>query len=214
MKPEKRMFAQKDSGPFISRRQRAFTLIELLVVIAIIAILIALILPAVQQAREAARRAQCKNNLRQMAIGLHNYLEAHGSFPPGIVASSDDMTNAMHSGLTLLLPFIEQENVYKQYDFNRPWSDPVNLNATRTRIPVFLCPDAGGPVPQTGGLELPATDYAFCKGSRAALCLGSQQNGMFDVNSRTRPAMVKDGLANTFAMGEASSLASLSAEAT
>jgi hypothetical protein len=167
----------------------------------------------VQQARAAARRAQCKNKLRQLAIGLHNYLESHSVFPPGIVASSDDLTNGMHSGLTLLLPYIEQQNVYKQYDFDRPWNDPVNVVSTSARIATFLCPEAGGPVPQTGGVERPATDYVFSKGTSSILCLQGRGNGMFDINSRTRPATVIDGMSNTFAMGEASSLATLAAQA-
>ncbi len=193
--------------------RRGFTLIELLVVIAIIAILIALVLPAVQQAREAARRTQCKGNLKQMGIALHNYHEAHNTFPPGVIAKSDDLQNAMHSGLTLLLPQLEQRVVSHRYNFNLPWRHPSNVAATNVAISVFRCPTAGAPVPQNGGYPMPGTDYAFSKGPRAYLCLRGVGGGMFDVNSRIRTADVRDGLSNTFAMGEAATAANLAARA-
>lgn len=98
-------------------RNAGFTLIELLVVIAIIAILIALLLPAVQQAREAARRTQCKNNLKQLGLALHNYHDTHSVFPPGLLGrcTTPDL-NA--SGLVMLLPYIEQNNLYSQFNFS------------------------------------------------------------------------------------------------
>ena len=114
--------------------KRGFTLIELLVVIAIIAILIALLLPAVQQAREAARRTQCKNNLKQLGIALHNYHDVHRVFPPSrlnvgfhggpVYATPRPARYKNATGWTLLLPFIEQGNLYQQYDHNQAasWS--------------------------------------------------------------------------------------------
>ncbi|MBT5017958.1 MAG: DUF1559 domain-containing protein, partial [Planctomicrobium sp.] len=102
---------------------RGFTLIELLVVIAIIAILIALLLPAVQQAREAARRTQCKNNLKQLGLALHNYHDTHGIFPnsmdsyfPGGVPSRSNPRN--HSWMVMILPFIDQAPLYQSIDFS------------------------------------------------------------------------------------------------
>ena len=95
---------------------RGFTLIELLVVIAIIAILIALLLPAVQQAREAARRTQCRNNLKQMGIALHNYHDNFNIFPPGGLQASTDGGGA--SFLAMLLPFMDQGPAYNRMDFN------------------------------------------------------------------------------------------------
>lgn len=103
--------------------QRGFTLIELLVVIAIIAILVALILPAVQQAREAARRTQCRNNLRQLGVALHNYHDRHRMLPPGYVSLYDGSGNDTGPGwgwCRFLLPDLEQSVAFQQIDFNRP----------------------------------------------------------------------------------------------
>lgn len=115
----------------LRRRRRGFTLIELLVVIAIIAILIALLLPAVQQAREAARRAECKNNLKQLGIALHNYHEAHSVFPPAVIGSGGKTTPAPLpsggarniTGYMLLLPYIEQGNLHALINFSTSVTD-------------------------------------------------------------------------------------------
>lgn len=145
------------------RRKTAFTLIELLVVIAIIAILIALLLPAVQQAREAARRSQCKNNLKQLGLALHNYHDTLNTFPPSSVGRcTSPVLNT--NGLTMLLPYIEQTPLYNKYNFSTPastWNsaagavdsspgpDPVttgNAAVVKTVIQAFLCPsDPGTP---------------------------------------------------------------------
>ena len=195
------------------RRRPGFTLIELLVVIAIISILVSLILPAVIQVRAAARRTQCRNNLKQLGLALHEYQLRHTSFPPGVVADSDNLRLGRHSGLALLLPFLEHSPIVEQYDFDRPWNDPVNRTACESPVPVLRCPSAGSGVPQHGGFDYGPTDYAFSKGSRAALCLKGVGGGMFDVNSSIRPRDVEDGLSNTFAMGEAASYERLAARA-
>ena len=128
----------------VRRTSRGFTLIELLVVIAIIAILIALLLPAVQQAREAARRTQCKNNMRQIGLAFHNYHDTHRRFPQPAVLRLTVSTGldirAGASWCTMLLPYIEQANVYSLYDANLSPFNPVNANAVRTIIPGFMCP--------------------------------------------------------------------------
>lgn len=191
--------------------RRGFTLIELLVVMGILAILVALLLPAVQQAREAARRTSCRNNLKQLGLALHNYHDTHGRFPPGVIAKSDNLWDAEHSGLTLLLSQLEQKTVQDKYDFNRSWRDPVNQTAAKVAVSVFRCPTAGAPVAQDGGFRYPGTDYAFSKGPLAYLCLRGVGGGMFDVNSRVRLADVRDGSSSTFAMGEAATAANLAA---
>ncbi|QDT65569.1 DUF1559 domain-containing protein [Calycomorphotria hydatis] len=137
------------------KNRRGFTLIELLVVIAIIAILIALLLPAVQQAREAARRSQCKNNLRQIGLALHNYHDSHFCFPPGWVAKNTSTNTHVftledpedRNGFawsTMILPFLEQANIYKELDFDvittNGTTSAGNLSMIDTFLPVFACP--------------------------------------------------------------------------
>jgi len=119
-------------------RSRGFTLIELLVVIAIIAILIALLLPAVQQAREAARRTQCKNNMKQLGLALHNYHDNFGTFPPALIGSGRFCGGAVRlntTGFVLILPYMDQAPMYNQYNFSLPSSISVNTNGGCTQPP-------------------------------------------------------------------------------
>jgi prepilin-type N-terminal cleavage/methylation domain-containing protein/prepilin-type processing-associated H-X9-DG protein len=142
------------------KKRLAFTLIELLVVIAIIAILIALLLPAVQQAREAARRTQCKNNMKQLGLALHNYHDVFSVFPFASAVSTNSPTGKMNTtGLVMLLPYFEQAGLYNSLDFSLPmgkWfgnaaGTPLttpppaqNLKASTTKLAALLCPSDSG----------------------------------------------------------------------
>jgi len=141
------------------RRDRpGFTLVELLVVIAIIGILIALLLPAVQAAREAARRASCQNNLKQISLALQNYHASMGRFPLATIRRPYG-----HTCIPFMLPYLEQENLYMQYRFDRNWDHPDNQPAIQVRLAVLLCPSAGGAarMDQIGDGKTAATgDYA------------------------------------------------------
>jgi prepilin-type N-terminal cleavage/methylation domain-containing protein len=142
--------------------RKGFTLIELLVVVAIIAVLIALLLPAVQAAREAARRSQCLNNLKQMGLALHNYHDTHLAFPPGWIGA-DPATRAHDvEGMngfgwgTMILPYVEQNNLYQQFRFplsiiDDTTASPTNKRLLATKLPVFVCPS--DPHPDTWEIE-------------------------------------------------------------
>jgi len=148
-----------------SSRSRGFTLIELLVVIAIIAVLIALLLPAVQSAREAARRSQCVNNLKQIGLGLHNYHQAVGSFPPGQLQATNQKSYPGYAGWTewsahsMILPYMEQTPLYNSINFSfcGGYDDGTDINGTAwtTVVAGFLCPSDGkaakGAVPRGTG---------------------------------------------------------------
>ncbi len=133
-------------------RRRGFTLVELLVVIAIIGILVALLLPAIQSAREAARRNQCINNLRQLAIASQNYIDGYKTFPPGKVITGTDMTNwAIES-----LPYIEEASLYKQYDQKQNNNHANNADVTSAILSVMTCPTDDN----AGKLSTPEIDTA------------------------------------------------------
>ncbi len=205
-------------------RRRAFTLIELLVVIAVIAVLIALLLPAVQAAREAARRAQCSNNLKQIGLGLHNYHESIGAFPPGWISSPDPSTGD-NAGpgwgwAALLLPRIEQSATYNAINFSLPIEAPANSTARLTQLKSFMCPsDAtfqptftvvddstsntalGSPI-----CDVASSDYvgSFGKGDVSAIPGRDSGEGLFFRNRSVQIAEILDGTSHTLAVGEKS----------
>jgi len=185
----------------MDRPQRGFTLVELLVVIAIIGILVALLLPAVQAAREAARRSQCLNNLKQIGLATHNYHDSFKTLPFG-----QDGTGDRYSAISLLLPFMEQVPLHSSIDFKLPYTAPVNDAARLTELPILRCPsDRLNPLPQTGG----ATNYMANKGSNiiwrdpTGPNVGMPPpNGVFYYHSRIRFADIIDGTSNTASFSE------------
>ncbi|MDP1798256.1 MAG: DUF1559 domain-containing protein [Planctomycetaceae bacterium] len=149
----------------IVRRRLGFTLIELLVVIAIIAILIALLLPAVQQAREAARRSQCRNNLKQLGLAIHNYHDTFNAFPPGykiVIALPTRLDHNVGGANVGLLPYLDQAPLFNQIDQTMPMANGIpgynatalaqNVAAAKVVLPVFMCPSAPAPSTNTNDL--------------------------------------------------------------
>lgn len=190
---------------YLSQRPAGFTLVELLVTVAIIGILIALLLPAVQAAREAARRAQCTSHLRQIGLAILQYENTHRVFPPAYT------TLPKHNMLCFILPYLEQTGISDGYRFDKNWSAPENRPLTETNIVVFVCPSA------PSGRDY-VTDYATCEdfGSTAKSILRahgisrSNWENLFRPNDlpdypnsqATRMADVTDGLSNTFMLFE------------
>jgi prepilin-type N-terminal cleavage/methylation domain-containing protein len=183
-------------GP--SRRHCGFTLIELLVVIAIIAILLALLLPAVQQAREAARRTQCKNNLMQIGLAMHNYEMAFEVFPPGCVNPDGPILNIEEkyhmSWIVQLLPSLEQNNLFNRINFDEGAYGAANAAIRTINLPAFECPSD----PARG---LGSSNYAACFGG-ADVPIDMNNNGLLFLNSSIGYEAIHDGASNTILVGE------------
>jgi len=195
--------------PVVVQRRSAFTLIELLVVIAIIAILIGLLVPAVQKVRDAAARSQCSNNLKQIVLGSHNYHDVHKTLPPSRIA------NDYATWAVVLLPYIEQDNVYKLWSVPDLYSVQTAA-ATQNHIPIFYCPGRRQPgvfsnTTPAGGLS----DYGVCTGTGTGN--GVNANGAFPLAASTVDATtlkvtkwvgqialphILDGTSNTLFFGE------------
>ena len=212
-------------------RPRGFTLIELLVVIAIIGVLIALLLPAVQAAREAARRSQCANNLMQVGVALNNYASAHEVLPPGVVNPGGPIVEAPKgyhfSWVAQILPHLEGENVYNHLNFEYGAYDPANATCRGLVLGVLLCPSDPGPT-LSGGVSTsidfskseagetdpidpssPARPVPLAGQSSYAACyhdaeapIAKDNAGTFFLNSAVRPDEIKDGPSRTIFVGE------------
>ncbi len=203
-----------------TRIQRGFTLIELLVVIAIIAILIALLLPAVQQAREAARRTQCRNNLKQMGLALHNYHDVYQMFPASFYRSWPHNTTTNPTAgrpgwgwATTLLPYIDQGPLFQSLNTGtlRVGQTPANKLLCQTPIPAFRCPSDSGPTLNANRGDYATSNYVAVFGSRydqevvSGLTIGSWINGgpgIFSPSSDVKIRDITDGTSNTLAIGE------------
>jgi prepilin-type N-terminal cleavage/methylation domain-containing protein/prepilin-type processing-associated H-X9-DG protein len=208
------------------KRSRGFTLVELLVVIAIIGILVALLLPAIQAAREAARRTQCTNNLKQISLGLNNYHDTFRIFPPG-AWNYANRGNGL-AWTVFILPFIEQQTVYEEFDFGRNSWNNFNHLPGMNLIPAYHCPSlrlkngAGGAGEQIGGKDPYTTHYYSVMGPQGVNPFGTTgpanyptngnanphggfaTGGILYRNSTTRIGDVTDGTSNTMIVGEIS----------
>jgi len=191
---------------------RGFTLIELLVVIAIIAVLIALLLPAVQSAREAARRSQCTNNLKQIGLGMHNYHSTHGTFPLGASKNFNDSYNDLQawgtwSANALLLGYMEGQPLYNSANFNWVccWSSGWNINSTVTLavLNVFICPSDGlSPVPTQNDIWTGETNNYYASVGTST-DWSSNSTGLFTEGGPCYGVQsITDGSSNTIAYGE------------
>jgi prepilin-type N-terminal cleavage/methylation domain-containing protein/prepilin-type processing-associated H-X9-DG protein len=202
--------------------RRGFTLIELLVVIAIIAILVALLLPAVQQAREAARRSTCKNQLKQIGIGLHNYHDIHNTLPPGGMTGGNEL-----SWQVMILPFIDFGPLYDSVNFSTKTNGAHDTVLGTQRIPVYLCPSSNkemengsttqftahyyGSMGPTTGVDTGGTTQYKCQSTSTNLeCNAGVAHGGFGTtgvlgrNSKINFRDITDGTSNTIAVGEIS----------
>jgi len=198
-------------------KRQGFTLIELLVVIAIIAILVALLLPAVQQAREAARRTQCKSNLKQIGIALHNYHDLHSKLPisfavDGTASSPTQLADTGSDGgewsvQARLMPLMDQANLFMQVDLDLSYETPINAAAPVTRMPGYLCPSEVKDeqrVDSSGNPIHYPLNYAFNGGSWNFWNNATRQNGngVFGPNMSLKFMAITDGTSNTLAFSE------------
>ena len=192
------------------RRCHGFTLIELLVVIAVIGILISLLLPAVQKVREAAARTQCQNNLKQIGLALHNYHDAYGQLPPS--QRPPGINTVRHRWVTYLLPYFEQDNLRRAYDFTVSWGHENNRSVVATRLKVVQCPATPQPErldsqPEGSWQPFAATgDYSAITHVDLRLVSAGLVDGagvgILPKNSNPRLADVTDGLSNTILVTE------------
>ena len=195
---------------YCKHSRRAFTLVELLVVIAIIGVLIGLLLPAMQSARESARRTQCMNNLRQVGLALTSYHNVYSTFPRG----GWPATSANLSWGASILPQLEGANVYHRIDTTRPYTDPANLAAGKTVLPIFLCPTAPGgrtlkksaDLSSTSPHEYARTHYGAINGERGlrtATATNTPERGAMILERSISLGEISDGTGQTILISEA-----------
>jgi prepilin-type N-terminal cleavage/methylation domain-containing protein len=194
---------------FSERSKGGFTLVELLVSISIIGILSAILLPAVQQAREAARRLSCQSNLRQIGIALQSYHQTFGSFPPGSLdhrpfGGSPALKNFSWSAL--ILGHLEQSGVASAIDFSFPFDHEANATIARSRLPIYLCPSSSVQVREQAG----RTDYGGLFGQRITT-RNDTNNGVLIYDRPMRMVDIMDGITNTLAVAEDSITTNLDA---
>ena len=182
-----------------SKSRSAFTLVELLVVVAIIGILVALLLPAVQAAREAARRMSCSNNLSQLVFALQNYDSTYDSYPSGTLEAKGPIVNAPqgfhHNWLTQLLPYMEERNAYNHVDFSVGVYDAKNEPVRAIRIRTFRCPS------ESRSNDTAISSYAGLHHDLDQP-IDANNNGVFFLNSSVRYEDIKDGSSQTIVIGE------------
>jgi prepilin-type N-terminal cleavage/methylation domain-containing protein len=202
------VFATKDVSATPARRA-GFTLIELLVVIAIIGVLVGLLLPAVQQAREAARRISCGNNVKQLGLALHNYHDKGDVFPPAAIrryfrtSSANEWSTNMLSWMALILPYMEESAIYDQLDFDiepgLSGSDATNYNRVARKLPIdgFRCPS--DPRRHSRDTNYEPTNYAACLGDSQ---MHKGNRSIIDCDSRIGIRDVLDGTSSTMGVAE------------
>jgi prepilin-type N-terminal cleavage/methylation domain-containing protein len=192
-------------------KRAGFTLIELLVVIAIIAVLVALLLPAVQQAREAARRSSCKNNLKQLGLAMHNYHDTHQMFPFGWMSEATGQYHRRQTWFQMILPFIDQAPFYNQYAADQTaYVHQIPKSLAGTVVASMMCPsDPSTPAFGGGGTDNGfQASYGVCAGSRVNAdglpesVVTSATGGLFSTNSDSKFRDMKDGSTNCLMASE------------
>ncbi len=180
---------------------RGFSLVELLVVIAVIGVLVALLLPAIQMARESARRTHCFNNLKQIGVGVHNYLDARRRLPPGGIEwrPPGSTTHRQLAWSAFILPYLEEQALYDRLDLKTPFDSPQNASAAATVLPVYVCPSSRRATNDVGGRG--PCDYGGMFGERIT-GPNNPPNGTMLYDVAFRISQISDGTSKTILIAE------------